>query len=296
MRLLLTKTSRSFSSCLSWLGLTLSLLGVVQAQQNFDKVEIKSTHVAGNVHMLEGSGGNIGVSVGKDGTLIVDDQFAPLAAKIDEALKKLSPGALKFVLNTHWHGDHTGGNAHFGKKAHIVAHENVRKRLQSKSDTAPEALPIVTFDHGLSVHFNGEEIRVLALGPGHTDGDAVIHFTKSGVLHMGDQFFNGRFPFIDLGSGGDVAGYLRNVADVLKKIPDDIKIIPGHGPLATKADLQQFHDSIAETLEIVRKAKVAGKSLDQVKADGLPEKFKSWGSGFINTSRWLEIAYNSLKN
>lgn len=186
-------------------------------------------------------------------------------------------------------------NAHFGKLGQIVAHENVRKRLQGKSGTAPEALPVVTFDHGLSIHFNGEEIRVLALAPGHTDGDAVIHSTKSGVVHMGDQFFNGRFPFIDLGSGGSVEGYLRNVAVVLQKISSDVKIIPGHGPLASKADLRIFHDTVSESIEIIRKAKDAGQSLDQVKAAGLPEKFKIWGSGFINTSRWIEMVYNSLK-
>src|SRR5688572_15664773 len=214
---------------------SVAFAGVLNAQQDFSRVEIKSTQVAGNVHMFEGAGGNIGVSSGPDGILIVDDQFAPLAEKIDAALQKLeAPGPLKFVLNTHWHGDHTGGNAFFGRKASIVAHANVRKRLAAKSDTAKEALPVITHEDGLSVHFNGEEIRMISLPPGHTDGDCVIHFTKSGVVHMGDQFFNGRFPFIDLGSGGDVAGYLKNVETVLSKLPEGVKIIPGHGPLATR--------------------------------------------------------------
>ncbi|MEW6159146.1 MAG: MBL fold metallo-hydrolase [Verrucomicrobiota bacterium] len=264
-------------------------------QRDFSSVEIKATHVAGNVHMLEGQGGNIGVSVGPDGLLIVDDQFLPLAPKIDAALAKLDKGALKFVLNTHWHGDHTGGNPHFGRKAHIIAHTNVRKRLADKSDTPKEALPVVTFDDSLSVHFNGEEIKVIHLPPGHTDGDSVIHFTKSGVVHMGDQFFNGRFPFIDLGSGGSVAGYVKNVEAVLQKLPPDVKIIPGHGPLATRADLEKFHQMLVETTGIVRKAIDEGKTLEQVKAAGLPEQWKDWGSGFINMSRWLEITYNDLK-
>lgn len=266
------------------------------AQQNFDNVQIKSTHVAGNVHMFEGAGGNIGVSSGPDGLLIVDDQFAPLAEKIDAALQKLdASGPLKFVLNTHWHGDHTGGNAFFGRKASIIAHANVRKRLAGKSDTPKEALPVITQDEGLSVHFNGEEIRMIPLPPGHTDGDSVIHFTKSGVIHMGDQFFNGRFPFIDLGSGGSVEGYIKNVETVLQKATDDMKIIPGHGPLATKKDLKAFHDMLVETTGVIRKAIAEGKSLEQAKAAGLPDKYKEWGAGFINHSRYIEIVYNNLK-
>ncbi len=244
--------------------------------------------------MMEGAGGNIGVSAGPDGILIVDNQFAPLAEKIAAALKKLNPGKLKFVLNTHWHGDHTGGNAFFGAEAHIVAHTNVRKRLASSRDPKKEALPVITFDQSLSVHFNGEEIKVIHLPPGHTDGDSVIHFTKANVVHMGDQFFAGRFPFIDLGSGGSVAGYIANVGEVLKKIPADAKIIPGHGPLATVDDLRTFHSMLVETSEIVSKAHAEGKTLEAVKAAGLPEKYKDWGSGFINTSRWLEIIYNNL--
>ena len=256
--------------------------------RDFSKVEIKATAVAGNIHMLEGSGGNIGVSTGPDGVLIVDDQFAPLAEKIAAAIEKLDSGPVKFVLNTHWHGDHTGGNGYFGKKASIVAHANVRKRLADKSDTPKEALPVVTFGDSASVHFNGEEIRLIHLGPGHTDGDSIIHFTKSGVVHMGDLFFNERFPFVDLGSGGDVAGLLKNIEAALEKIPADAKIIPGHGALGTRADLEKYRDMLVETTGLVKKA------IADVKAAGLPEKYKTWGSGFINASRWLEISYNSL--
>jgi glyoxylase-like metal-dependent hydrolase (beta-lactamase superfamily II) len=216
--------------------------GAAPAQQDFSKVEMKATHVAGGIHMLEGSGGNIGVSVGRDGILIVDDQFAPLADKIRAALQKLGEGKLRFILNTHWHGDHTGGNAVFGPEAPIIAHANVRRRLESGMDApgrqvppAPrEALPVVTFDHSLSIHFNDEEIRAIHFAHGHTDGDSVIVFTKSNVVHMGDHFFNGKFPFVDLASGGDVEGYARNVEAVIKQVPADAKVIPGHGPLARR--------------------------------------------------------------
>lgn len=264
------------------------------AQRDMSNVEIKTTPVAGNIYMLEGQGGNIAVSTGPDGVLMVDDQFAPLAGKITAAIEKLDQGPIKFLLNTHWHGDHTGGNAHFGKKANIVAHANVRKRLAGKSDTAKEALPVVTFGDSASVHINGEEVRLIHLGPSHTDGDSIIHFTQSGVFHMGDQFFNGRFPFVDLGSGGDVAGLLKNIEAALKLIPADAKIIPGHGALATKADLEKYRDMLVETTGLVKKAIVDGKTLADVKAAGLPEKYKDWGSGFINANRWLEISYNSL--
>jgi len=263
-------------------------------QRDLATVQIKAIPVAGNIHMLEGSGGNIAVSTGPDGVLIVDDQFLPLAEKISAAIEKLEQGPIKYVLNTHWHGDHTGGNAHFGKKASIVAQANVRKRLAERSDTPKEALPVITFENGASVHFNGEEIRIIYLGPAHTDGDCIIHFTKSGVFHLGDQFVNGRFPFIDLGSGGDFAGLVKNIEHILSIIPPDAKIIPGHGALATRADLVAYRDMMVETITLVKKAQAEGKTLADVKAIGLPEKYKDWGAGFINASRWLEISFNSL--
>jgi glyoxylase-like metal-dependent hydrolase (beta-lactamase superfamily II) len=272
------------------------------AQTDFSKVEIKAIKVAGNVHMLEGFGGNIGVSVGPDGILIVDDQFAPLADKIKAALKGLGEGKLKFILNTHWHGDHTGGNAVFGPEAPIVAQANVRKRLAEGSNIpnrvvkpAPkEALPVITFDQSVSIHFNGEEIRAIHVPHGHTDGDAVIYFTGANVVHMGDQFFNGFFPFVDLDSGGDVAGYIKNVGDVIGRVPAGVKIIPGHGPLATVDDLKRFQRMLTETTDIVRKKMAAGKTLDQIKAEGLPEEWKSWGTGFVNTDRWISTIHRGF--
>lgn len=271
--------------------------------QDFSKVEMKATKVAGNVYMLEGSGGNIGVSVGPDGLLIVDDQFAPLADKIKAALKTLGEGKLKFVINTHWHGDHTGSNAIFGMDSTIIAHSNVRKRLGSestnragqKTSAAPKvALPIITFDETLSVHFNGEEIKAIHYPNGHTDGDGIIFFTGSNVVHMGDHMMTGNFPFVDMSSGGSVEGIVRNIGNVLAKLPPDVKIIPGHGPLATVDDVRKYQQVLVETVDIVRKQMQAGKSLDEIKAAGLPAKYDSWGKGFITTPVWIETIFKSL--
>ena len=272
--------------------------------QDFSKVEIKVTKVSGNVYMLEGAGGNIGVSVGPDGILIVDDQFAPLADKIRAALKTLGEGKLKFVLNTHYHGDHTGGNIAFGPDAPIIAQTNVRKRLSEEQKskffnrTTPaspkEALPVITFDNAVSVFFNGEEIKVIHFPHGHTDGDSVIFFTGSNVVHMGDDFFNGRFPVVDLEAGGDVEGMTKNIGDIISKLPAGVKIIPGHGPLSDADGLKAFHNMLVQTTDIVRKRMAAGKTLDQIKAEGLPEEWKPWGTGFIKTDLWLTLVYTSL--
>lgn len=275
-------------------GLLAALSVAASAQQDFSRVEIKVTHVAGSVHMLEGAGGNIGVSVGDDGVLIVDSQFAPLSPKIEAAVEKLGKGKPKFLLNTHWHGDHTGGNAHFGRYADIIAHANVRRRLAGQPNAARPALPVITFDDQLSLHFNGEEIRMVHLPPGHTDGDAVILFTGSKVIHTGDQFVNARFPFFDLASGGDAEGYAKNVAAIQKLLTPGMKIIPGHGALATPEDVRTTIAMLDETFGKVKRDIAAGKTLEQIKADGLPAKYKSWGAGFINESRFLEITFNSL--
>ncbi len=277
-------------------------MGFVLAQQDWDKVQIKTTHVAGNVYMLEGRGGNIGVSVGEDGILLVDDQFAPLAEKIRKAVQDLKPGNIRFILNTHWHGDHTGGNRVFGKESTIIAHENVRKRLMTEqrrgsrvTPPAPkEAWPVITFDRSVSIHFNGEEIKVMHYPKGHTDGDAVIYFTQSNVVHMGDDFFAGRFPFVDLDSGGDVEGLARNIGQIIEALPADVKIIPGHGPISTLEDLKKYHVMLQETIAHVKKQVEAGKNLAAVKAAGVPEAYADWGWSFISAERWLEIVYRSL--
>jgi len=257
------------------------------AQQDFSKVEIKVIPVSKNIYMLEGSGGNIGVSVGDDGILIVDDQFAPLAEKIEAALKSLNPGKLKFVLNTHHHGDHTGGNAAFGAKdATIIAQSNVRDRLTKDTKLKKEAYPAITFDQSASVHFNGEEIKLIHYGPGHTDGDSIIYFSGANVVHMGDQFVNG-FPLIDFNSGGNANGFIKTIGVVLEKIPADAKIIPGHGKLSTVDDLKNYHAMLNETVALVQKQIAEGKTLAEIKTNGLPEKYKSFGG----QARWIEAIH-----
>jgi glyoxylase-like metal-dependent hydrolase (beta-lactamase superfamily II) len=273
-------------------------------QPDYSKVQMKATKVAGNVYMLEGAGGNIGVSVGDDGLLIVDDQFAPLADKIRAALKGLADKKLRFILNTHWHGDHTGGNVAFGPEATIIAHDNVRKRLATEqkstvfnSTTPPspkEALPVITFDQSLTVHFNGEEIRAIHFPKGHTDGDSVIFFSSSNVIHLGDDFFAGRFPFVDLESGGTVEGLTKNIGEIITKIPAGAKLIPGHGPISTVDELKNYHNMLQQTTEIVRQKISAGKTLNQIKSEGLPDEWKPWGTGFIKTDLWVETIYRSL--
>lgn len=266
------------------------------------EVVIKTEKVAGNVYVLFGQGGNIGVSAGADGILIIDDQFERLADKIKAALKELGSDKPRFVFNTHWHGDHAGGNPVFGADSIIVAHDNVRKRLlattlESASGASAKpfpavGLPMLTYAQGLSVHFNGEEVRAVHYPNGHTDGDTVLFFTGSNVVHLGDDFFAGRFPFVDLNSGGSVEGLARNIGDLIKQIPANARLIPGHGAVSSIEDLKNYHRTIVETTEIVRD-KMKTKSLDAIKKEGLPEKYKEWGTGFIKTDRWIETIYNS---
>jgi cyclase len=275
---------------------------------DWSKIEIKAEKVAGNVYMLYGvggfSGGNIGVSVGEDGIVLVDDEFAPLAPKIEAALAGISAKPVRFVLNTHFHGDHTGGNQVFGKTSTIIAQDNVRKRLADDDrfeDTpgkhAPkEALPIITFDHAVSVHLNGEEIRGIHFPASHTDGDTIILFTGSKVVHMGDDFFNGMFPFIDLESGGSIKGYVAAIEGVLPKIPADARIIPGHGPLATKADLEAFLAMLKETTAIVEQGIAEGKSLEQLQKEKVLAAYDpKWGGGHTDSKGFTAEVYNSLK-
>lgn len=275
------------------LNLLVSLEPTLTAQ-DFSNVAIKAVHVAGNVYMLTGSGGNIGVSAGPDGVLIVDNQFAPLAPRIEAALKELNTGPLKFVLNTHYHGDHTGGNAYFGRQGHIIAHTNVRKRLGGKPGETKAGLPVITFDDSLSLHFNGEEIKLVHVPPAHTDNDSVVHFTGANVIHFGDTFFSGRFPNIDLGGGGSIHGYIKHIADAIERIPPGAKLIPGHGPLSTVKELREFHEMLVETSRVVEKAIAAGKSLKETQEAGLPDRWKSWAAPTITTARWIELLYKGL--
>jgi cyclase len=279
-----------------------------QAQnQDFSKVEMKVTKVNGNVYMLEGAGGNIGASVGEDGIVIVDDQFAPLADKIRAALKGITDKPVRFVINTHYHGDHTGGNALFQKDAPILAQDNVRKRMEHggtagnlgkvimQTEAQPkEALPIITFEHDVTVHLNGEDIHALHFPSGHTDGDSVIFFPKSNVVHMGDDFVTYGFPFVDLGAGGSVEGMISAVENVMAKLPPDVKVIPGHGPISNLDDMRRFVTMLKETLAVVDKGVKQGKSLDQLQKENVLAPWQKWSGDFVKTDTWLETLYNDL--
>lgn len=270
-------------------GMALVALGVGNAAMAQDE-DIKAVQVSGHLYMLEGSGGNVGVSAGEDGILMVDDKFAKDEPAVRALLKDINPGPLKFVLNTHFHGDHTGGNEAFGKEAVIIAQENVRKRLMEDSQPGV-ALPVVTFEDKVTVHFNGDTIDIIHFPAGHTDTDSVVFFRESNVVHMGDHFFSGRFPFIDLKGGGSVQGYLDNVAKILAMLPDDVKLIPGHGPLSTKVDLQTFHDMIGACYTSVKDQVKAGKTIQEIQAKGVPAEWKDWGWRFISEERWIMILH-----
>ncbi len=282
------------------LGHTTLIEGYQNVQANF-----RLEKVNGSVHVLFGSGGNIGVSYGDDGLMTIDTQFERNVPGIKSELAKLGTDKPRFVFNTHYHGDHTGGNVMFGADAVILAHYNVRERLLSKVDRrgnpqepmAKPGLPMITYGKSLSVFMNGEQVKAVHFPNGHTDGDTVVFFTGSNVVHLGDDFFAGRFPFVDLNSGGSVPGLALNIGKLIQMIPADAKIIPGHGPISTLEDLRTYHDMLIETTTIVRGHMKAGKSYEEVKKAGLPEKYKSWSpeGAFINEERWIETIYKSYQ-
>ena len=273
--------------------LVYSTINPANAQDRFADVEVKATAIKGSVHMLTGAGGNIGVSAGEDGVLIIDDQFAPLAEKIAAQLGELGSDKPKYVINTHYHGDHTGSNAffHSHKGATILAHENVRVRLANDEKVKPEALPTITYEDGIKIYFNGETLHVMHLAVGHTDGDSVVWFEQPNVMYTGDLFFNGRFPYIDQGAGGNVEGYMDSVKQLLAKIDDETVIIPGHGDISNKQEYSAFLAMISETFSYVKALKQDGKTLDEVKAMGLDDKWADWSWNFINEEKWITTLY-----
>lgn len=280
------------------IGLVMSAGATAHGHNRFAKVEITAQQLKPGIYMLTGSGGNIGVSAGEDGVLIIDDQFAPLADKIQAALNKLAPeGKIakpKYIINTHYHGDHVGGNAHFGQDGTIMAHDNVYRRLSSDGKTSAAALPVVTWDEGINVYFNGDKLKVAHLGIGHTDGDSVVYWESGNVVHMGDLFFNGMFPYVDLKGGGSVQGYLDSVNRVIAAADADTQIIPGHGPLASKADLQAFADMIAASIEWAKAQKAAGQTLEQMQQQGMPAEFERWSWPFITEEKWINTLYQGV--
>ena len=256
------------------LSVLLSLPAAAQPDR-FDKVQIKTTQLAQNIYMLEGEGGNIGVSVGEDGVFLIDDQFAPLTARILAAIKAISDKPVRFLLNTHWHFDHTGGNENLGKSGVVIfAQDNVRKRLTVKTPieffkaaygpSAPAALPVVTFAETVTFHLNGDEATAIHMPNAHTDGDSIIHFRNANVVHMGDTYFNGLYPFIDTGTNGSVKGMIAAADRVLKISDDTTKIIPGHGPLSNKAELKAYRDMLVKISVKIEAMVKAKKTLAQV--------------------------------
>lgn len=276
------------------------------AQQDFSKVELRPIKINETTYMLTGAGGNMGLSVGEDAVFLIDDQFAPLTARITAAIAQITPKPVKFVLNTHWHFDHTGGNENLGKAgALIVAHHNVRKRMGTEQmidflnmRTKPDpkdALPVATFSTDMSFHINGETIRAIHMPAAHTDGDSVVHFTGSDVFHMGDIYFNGFYPFIDAESGGSADGVVAACDQVLGIATDKTKIIPGHGPLSNAAELKAYRDMVATVSGRVKALVAQGKSLEEIKAARVSADYdEKWGKGFIKPERFAEMLARPL--
>jgi glyoxylase-like metal-dependent hydrolase (beta-lactamase superfamily II) len=280
---------------------TTSLLATSSSAQNFDKAEIKTEKLSPTTYMMVGAGGNLGVSIGDDTVFVIDDQYAPMTPKIAAAIKTLTDKPVQFVLNTHWHGDHTGGNEHFGKTGSlIVAHENVRKRLSTDQfiqlfkmqvPASPKlALPVVTITNDVTFHLNGDEIFVFHVPKAHTDGDVIVHFRNSNVIHMGDTFFNGFYPFIDGSSGGTPDGVIAAADRALLLADDRTRIIPGHGPVSTKGELKVYRDMLATVNGRVRAMLREGKKLEDILAARPSAEFdEKWGKAFISPGRFVEM-------
>ncbi len=271
-----------------------------------DVPKVNAVKVANGIHMLTGKGGNVGVFIGKDGTFVIDDQFAPMTPKLMEKIKSLGGDTPKFLVNTHFHGDHTGGNENFGKKGTmIVSHENVRERLKkgyeiaafnNKTPPAPAvALPVITYSNKMHFHINTEDVNLIHVSNAHTDGDTFIHFKNANVIHAGDLFFNGFYPFIDGGNGGSVKGLIDAVDTMLSVSNDKTQIIPGHGPLANKKDLMAYRGMLKTAYSNLLKLKKQGLTADQAKAKKpLAELDKAWSGGIFKTDNWIDVVYPAV--
>ncbi|WP_240330691.1 MBL fold metallo-hydrolase [Sphingorhabdus sp. Alg239-R122] len=275
-------------------------------RDRFAAVQIKSEELAPGVAVLFGAGGNIGVSHGEDGTVLIDDQFAPLTGKIQTAIADLGAAPVKFLINTHWHFDHSGGNENFGKEgALIMAHDNVRIRMAGEQTSGrgndpaspAEALPVITYADGIKLHLNGDMVHVKHMPSGHTDGDSIVYWEKANVLHMGDLYFNKvTLPFIDTNSGGNAVGMLEAANMALEMINDDTKVIPGHGPMATKADLMAYRDMLENVVGAVKSARDAGKSLTEIQAMKPAADYDTNPNAFIKGDAFVEAIWKSLEN
>ncbi|MDQ3617347.1 MAG: MBL fold metallo-hydrolase [Pseudomonadota bacterium] len=288
-----------------WIAVSLALVASPAfAQQDLSKVEIKATALRGGTHLLTGAGGNIVASVGSDGAFIIDDQYAPLSDRIRTALTAIDDKPLRFVINTHWHGDHTGGNENLGKAgAVIVAHDNVRKRMGTaqflRGENVPAspaiALPVVTFADGVTLHLNGNDVRVRHVAHAHTDGDALVKFAQANVLHMGDVYFNGLYPFIDTESGGSIDGLLAAVRSGVSMSDADTIVVPGHGPVSNRAELTAYGQMLQDYRDAISGMKDSGRTLDQViAARPTAATDERLGKAFIKPDQLVTAIYNSL--
>ncbi|MBL4800468.1 MAG: MBL fold metallo-hydrolase [Emcibacter sp.] len=288
------------------LSLVSAFISTSFAQDQFAGIEIKTIKVSEGIYMLEGSGGNIGIATGEDGIFMIDDQYSPLTPKILAAISKISDKPIKFLINTHWHFDHTGGNENLGNMdVVILAHDNVYKRLSAgqlmkdfdkQVPASPKvALPVVSFNDQVTFHLNDLHIQARHFAHAHTDGDSILFFKNKNVIHTGDIFFNGFYPYIDSGSGGSIYGMIDATATLLKLVDDTTKIIPGHGPLANKQDLQTFHDMLVQVVDNVTPLTRQGLSLEEAtKRDPLKKLNKKWGNGFLKPDMFLSIIYQTI--
>ncbi len=303
---------KSLLAGLACLGATLANPGFAHEDQSAaagtpqEEITVVAEQVAGGIYMLTGRGGNIGVSVGPDGVFMIDDQYAPLTDAIREAVRKLSEQPIRFVLNTHWHGDHTGGNENLGKTGSvIVAHDNVRERMSTDQSmpffgrevpaSPPMALPVVTFNDEMGFHLNGEEIRALHFARAHTDGDSVVLFRANNVVHMGDIYFNGLYPFIDSGSGGSIRGTVAAIDAVLPLMDADTRVIPGHGPLSDRDGLAAYRNMLDDVANQISALLAEGKDLAAIQAAAPTASYDGdWGGGFINPDTWVKMIVEDL--
>jgi glyoxylase-like metal-dependent hydrolase (beta-lactamase superfamily II) len=287
-------------------GLSVLLLASSARAAEPGDSKLETQKLADGFFLITGPGGNIALKVGDKSAFLVDDQIAPMSPALEKAIAAVTPKAVRFVFNTHWHADHTGGNPTFGAKGSvIVAHDNVRKRLSTEQFVAmfnrkvaplPEpALPVITFPDSLSFHLDGEDIEVFHVDPAHTDGDSIVHFKKANVIHTGDTFLSGGYPFIDLSSGGTVDGFVRAADRVLAIAQPTTRIIPGHGPVADKAKVKAFRDMVATVRDRVKKLVAEGKSLEAVRATKPTAEFDAaWGGAFIRGPQFVETVYQDL--
>jgi cyclase len=294
------KQSLAFVFCLG-------LVSSISADNHWGNVEYKTVQVKDNLYAMIAEGGNLVVSVGMDGTFLIDDQFAPLTEKLITEIKKMGGDIPRFLINTHWHYDHTGGNENLGKAGTlIVAHDNVRKRLSVNNKltafnvevpaSPKEALPVITFSTDTSFHLNGETIHALHVHNAHTDGDTVVHFKNANVIHAGDVWFNGFYPFVDVEHGGNLAGMIEATTTIINMADDNTIIIPGHGLVGDKAELVAYRGMLSNVLVKLRKLKAEGKTMDEAVAEKPTQELDAvWGGGFLQPDQWVKIIYSGLE-